>query len=99
MSEFIQNLRYGVRVYSKTPALAALVVLALAVGIGASATVFSVVDAVLIRALPYPEADRIVIPWRQAPAQLNLGYKEIPWGPHAFNLIRENAHRLEHVGD
>lgn len=98
MSDFFRDLRYGARIHAKTPVLAILVVLALAIGIGASTTVFSVIDAILIEPLPYAQADRIVIPWRQAPAKLNLGYKEIPWGLHAFNLIRQNAHLFESVG-
>lgn len=98
MSEFVQDLRHGMRIYAKTPVLAILVVLALGVGIGASTTVFSVVDAILIEPLPYTQANRIVIPWRQAPAKLNLGYKEIPWGLHAFNVIRENTRMFESVG-
>jgi predicted permease len=95
---FLQNLRHGIRIYAKTPALTILVILALALGIGASTTVFSVVDAILIQPLPYPHPDRIVIPWRQAPAKLNLGYKEIPWGLHAFSIIRNNARLFEAVG-
>jgi predicted permease len=98
MREFVQNLRHGVRIYAKTPVLAILVVLALGIGIGASTTVFSVVDAILIQPLPYAQANRIVIPWRQAPAQLNLGYKEIPWGIHAFNVIRQNTRLFKSVG-
>jgi putative ABC transport system permease protein len=56
----VQDLRYAVRVLRKHPGFTAGVVLTLGLGVGATTTMFSVVDGVLLRELPYPEADRIV---------------------------------------
>jgi putative ABC transport system permease protein len=60
MQTFVRDLRYGVRVLLKRPGFSFITVLTLALGVGACTAIFSVVDAVLLRSLPYPEADRLV---------------------------------------
>ena len=54
------DLRYSVRTLGKTPGFAVVIVLTLALAIGANSAIFSVIDGVLLRPLPYPQADRIV---------------------------------------
>jgi putative ABC transport system permease protein len=63
MSHFGQDLRQAVRVLTRTPGFAFATVLMLAVGIGANTALFSVIDTVLLRDLPYLEPDRIVTIW------------------------------------
>jgi putative ABC transport system permease protein len=56
----LRNLRYSFRTLAKSPGFAATVVLTLALGIGANSAVFSAIDAVLLRPLPFPDSDRLV---------------------------------------
>ena len=63
MTSFIQDLRYGLRSLAKNPGFTAVAVLTLALGVGANAAIFSVLRAVVLRDLPYHEADRMAVMW------------------------------------
>ena len=60
------DIRYGFRLLRKSPGFAAVAIATLALGIGANTAIFSTVDALLIRALPYTDPDRIVMVWEDA---------------------------------
>ena len=60
METLLKDIRYGLRASLKHPGLSAIVILTLAIGIGASTAIFTVVNSVMLRRLPYRTADRIV---------------------------------------
>ncbi len=72
-----QDLRYGMRMVRRQPAFSALVVLLVAIGVGANTTIFSMVDAILLRPLPYPQAERLTIVREVIPLKADL-YPSVP---------------------
>src|SRR2546429_533783 len=90
IQDFVQDLHYGVRTLRKSRSFTAVALLTLAVGIGAGTSVFSVVNAVLIRALPYPHPDRLVYVWSPNPRfQLPIEYLT-PMNADFFDLQMQN---------
>src|SRR5262245_41353835 len=67
METLRQDLSYGFRTLFKNPGFTAVAVLSLAIGIGANSAIFGVINAVLLRPLPYQDADRLAILWQRSP--------------------------------
>ena len=91
MDSIVQDLRYAIRTLAKAPGFTATAVLTLALGIGASTTVFTVVEKLILNPLPFPHADRIVSIWLRDSAT-GIGV------PPAFSeevALRQNAHTLD----
>ena len=84
----MQDISYAARLLRKTPGFTILVVLILALGIGANTAVFSVVNSVLLRPLPYPDAHRLMLLWETNP---RLGVeREGPSGPNYLDWKEQN---------
>jgi putative ABC transport system permease protein len=76
-----QDLRYGLRTLAKNPAFTSIAIVALALGIGANSAIFSVVDAVLLRPLPFKKPEQLVMLWENA---THLGFPKNTPSPANF---------------
>ena len=89
------DLRYGLRMLRMNPAFTAIAVLTLALGIGANTAIFSVLDAVVLKPLPYPQADRLTLIWTE---MKSAGQSRAPSSGPDLVDIRHRAKVLQDVG-
>jgi predicted permease len=95
LEELLADLRFAVRMCSKHTGFAAATILTLALGIGASTAVFSVVYGVLLKPLPFPEAERLVSVLHRAPA---LDLDEVNNGPATYFTYLDNQRAFDGIG-
>jgi predicted permease len=89
LERMIQDLRYGVRVMARTPLLTSMIVLSLAIGIGANTAIFSVTSTLLLKPLPYANADRLAILWLRSPG---IGIPQDWPSPGQYHDIKTQNH-------
>src|SRR5437660_11817649 len=92
MESFFKDIRFGVRSLLKRRGFTSIAVITLALGIGACTAIFSVVDGVLLRSLPYPDAERIV-----QLREVNAGGAQITFAEPNFLDVRARSRTLEAV--
>ncbi|HEX8557042.1 MAG TPA: ABC transporter permease [Pyrinomonadaceae bacterium] len=92
-----QDLRFGARTLLKSPAFTAVAVLSLALGIGANTAIFSVVNAVLLRPLPYPEPDRLTHVWHTPPQESFPGMDRFSVSPGNYLDWKEQSRAFEQM--
>ncbi len=95
MGFFLHRLRPVVRRLTRSPMFTAITLITLGVGIGANTAIFSVLNGVLLKPLPYPNSDQLVGVWETAPG---LGLKQIEASPATYFTFREGNRTLQDIG-
>src|SRR5450631_3643550 len=92
MHAWLQDFRYALRMLRKNVGLTLVMAASLAIGIGANSAIFSVIDALLLRPLPYPDPDRLAAVWLHSPG---IGiFRDWP-SPGQYIDIRNENHSFE----
>jgi predicted permease len=94
MHHWLQDFRYAFRMLRKNMVLTVVIVASLAIGIGANSAIFSVVDALLLRPLPYPHPDRLAAVWLHSPA---IGILRDWPSPGQYIDIQNENHSFEQM--
>jgi predicted permease len=95
MARFDDQLRQVLRRLSRAPLFTAITLITLAVGVGANTVIFSVVEGVLLKPLPYPHAERLIGVWHTAPG---IGIQDLNMSPSIYFIDREQNTTFEDIG-
>ena len=95
MDTLLRDIRYAARTLLKSPGFTAVAVVTLGLGIGANTAIFSVVDSVLLRPLPYRAPDRLVMLWENHPQD---GAPRSPFAPANYSDLRTQTGSFERLG-
>src|SRR3954451_23124681 len=95
MPRFVEQLLQVLRRLSRAPLFTTITLITLAIGIGANTVIFSVVDGVLLKPLPYPHPEQLIGVWHTAPG---IGLKELNMAPSIYFIDRAQSTTLEDVG-
>jgi predicted permease len=94
MTQIFRDLRFAMRTLRKNAGLTSVIVLSLAIGIGANTAIFSVVDALLLKPLPYPHPDRLAVLWLRSPG---IGIPQDWPSPGQYIDIQTQNHSFEEM--
>jgi len=92
MDSLVKDIRFGLRSLVKRPGFTAIAVITLALGIGANSAIFSVVNAVLLRPLPFKDPERLMTVWER---RANSGDANLPLSAHEYEAFKEHNHSFE----
>jgi len=95
MGWFSHQLRQVLRRFSRAPMFVAVTLVTLAVGVGANTAVFSVLEGILLKPLPYPRPEELVGVWLTAPG---VNIKELPTSPSVYFILREQSRTFQEIG-
>src|ERR1043165_1978766 len=94
MDSIIKDIRFGLRGLVKRPGFTAIAVITLALGIGANTAIFSVVNAVLLRPLPFKDPDRLMVVWERRGSS---GSANLPLSGHEYPAFKERSNSFEAI--
>ncbi len=95
MASFISQIKQILRRLSRAPLFAAVILITVAIGVGANTVIFSVVEGVLLKPLPYSQPERLIGVWYKAPA---INIPKINMAPYLYFTDREQSKTLEDIG-
>src|SRR5689334_19572381 len=93
-----QDLRYGARLLRQSPLATAVMIASIALGIGVTTAVFTLADVMLLRPLPYPNADRLVVPFQTVTSPSGARRDTLPWTFARYNVLRDATRAFDDIG-
>ena len=94
----IDDARYGVGGLRRTPLASGVMIASVALGIGVATAVFTLTDAMLLRPLPYPGADRLVVPYQTVTVPSRAATDTVEWSFARYDLLRHAVRGFEDAG-
>src|SRR5271165_2911142 len=95
MAMFIDQFRQVLRRLSRAPMFTAITLITLAIGVGANTVIFSVIEGVLLKPLPYPHSEQLIGVWHTAPG---INIKDLNMAPSHYFIDREQNTTLQDIG-